>query len=181
MSDRRPILYLDVDGVISLFGIKGELAATREIRVEVPTGTQERRVGRPPALVFDGQSHPLREIVVVQAFLAEGIEQRLRRLDEIFEIVWCTGWHRSANNLLEAMGICIGPYEVLRFDGSKLEAIVMHAGERHWAFVDDEVAFELQRAPGAAHSDACLLVETRPEVGLIDEDVDRLLAFAAAH
>ena len=83
-----PILAIDVDGVISLFGF------------EAP----------PPATtvswhLIDGTPHCIS--------LAAG--ERLRRLDGAFELVWATGWQDRANDRLPQV-IGVGPLPVIEFD-----------------------------------------------------------------
>ena len=118
MDDERPILALDVDGVISLFGFEGPLA-------EAP--------GR--FHLIDGMAH----------CIPEGIGERLGRLADHYEIVWATGWEDRANDRLpEILGLP-GELPFLTFDGNarfgsahwKIEAIDRYAGERPLAWVDD--------------------------------------------
>ena len=74
----RPLLLIDVDGVISLFGFDP---------------------GRRPAGRFeavDGIAH----------FISATAGEHLRRLCEEFEPAWCTGWEEKANEYLpHALGL----------------------------------------------------------------------------
>ena len=86
--NRQPILAVDVDGVISLFGF------------DAP----------PPPLsvawhLIDGTPHCIS--------LAAG--ERLGRLTATFELVWATGWQDRANDRLPQV-IGIGPLPVIEFD-----------------------------------------------------------------
>ena len=73
MDDERPILALDVDGVISLFGFNGPVT-------DVP--------GR--FHLIDGMAH----------CIPEGINERLARLADDYDLVWATGWEDRANDRL---------------------------------------------------------------------------------
>src|SRR5579863_851066 len=73
-----PLLLVDVDGVISLFGF--DLA-------EPPSGTWHS---------VDGIAH----------FLSGTAGAQLRQLSEKFELAWCTGWEERANEYLpHALGL----------------------------------------------------------------------------
>lgn len=160
----KPILLVDVDGVISLFGF------ARDAR---PAGRFE---------MVDGIAH----------FLSASAGEHLRRLADAYEPAWCTGWEEKANDYLpRALGLD-GPWPHLSFDRAagpgrsiqghwKLDAIDAYAGARPLAWIDD------------AHGDACeawatarertgsptLLVTTEPAVGVTERHVERLLAWAA--
>jgi HAD domain in Swiss Army Knife RNA repair proteins len=154
----RPLLLIDVDGVISLFGF--DTAA-------------------PPAGRFqlvDGITH----------FLSEAAGGHLRRLAERFDLAWCTGWEEKANDYLPlALGLA-GPLPHVVFDPFdrptqahwKLGGIDRHVEpSRPLAWVDD-AHDDGCRSWAAARPAPTLLVTTDPAVGLTDEDVDRLLAWA---
>src|SRR5437763_12509234 len=86
----RPLLLIDVDGVISLFGFD---PARR------PPGQFE---------FVDGIAH------LISATAGE----HLRRLCEAFEPAWCTGWEEKANEYLpHALGLP-GPFPHLSFAGA---------------------------------------------------------------
>jgi hypothetical protein len=154
-----PVLLVDIDGVISIYGWD--------------------RGARPPGAFasVDGIVH----------YLAEGMAQRLARLGDAFELVWCSGWEEKANEHLPHLLGLPGPLPYLRFDERprsggahwKLGTIAAHAGDRRpLAWVDD--SFD----DGCLHwakqrSGPTLLVTTAPAVGLTDADVERLLDWAA--
>src|SRR5688500_20387600 len=71
--EQQPVLAVDVDGVISLFGFDGPLE-------DVP--------GR--FHLIDGIAH----------CIADGAGPRLLRLAEHYELVWATGWEERANDHL---------------------------------------------------------------------------------
>jgi hypothetical protein len=155
-----PLLLIDVDGVISLFGFD---------HTAPPAGRFQ---------LVDGIAH----------FLSEPAGRHLRRLAVQFELAGCTGWEEKANEYLPwALGLD-GPLPHVVFDPAerpaqahwKLGAIDRHVeSSRPLAWIDD------------AHDEGCLswagaraaptlLVTTDPAVGLTDDEVDRLLAWASA-
>jgi hypothetical protein len=154
----RPLLFLDVDGVISLFGF--------------PTS------GRPPGRFHfvDGIAH----------CIGDSCGSRVGRLLDRYEAVWATGWEEKANeylpSLLELPDLRL---HTLAFDGRavfgsahwKVDAIDEYAGDRPAAWVDDNLDERCHRwAEG--RTAPTLLVETAPAEGLSDEHVDRLLEWA---
>jgi hypothetical protein len=156
----RPLLLIDVDGVISLFGFD-------------PT--------RPPPGRFemvDGIAH----------FLSAAAGECLRALADDFELAWCTGWEEKANDYLPlALGLP-GPLPYLIFDRApgrsgahwKLAAIDGFAGpERPLAWIDDVLDHRCE-AWASARPGPTLLVVTEPRAGLTAEHLARLRAWASA-
>jgi len=168
-AENRPILAIDVDGVISLFGF------------DTPP---------PPDLarweLIDGTPHAI----------SIAAAERIRRLSEHFDLVWATGWQDRANDRL-ALITGIGPLPVIEFDAHRKNAAARIAegsptpGEpgaeagttaAHWklgaigefsagralAWIDDsfdQSCFdwaEAREADGAP----TLLVVTEPDIGL---------------
>jgi hypothetical protein len=155
----RPLLLVDVDGVISLWGFE---------RSAAPAGA---------FLTVDGMLH----------FLSATAGAHLLRLAETFELVWCTGWEERANEYLpSALGLP-GPLPFLSFDRNpgrghahwKLAAIEAHAGaHRSLAWIDD--AFnDACHAWAAARPGPTLLEPTHPATGLTSRHVRRLASWAA--
>jgi hypothetical protein len=161
--DERPILAVDVDGVISLFGF------------ESPP---------PPATVrwdlIDGTPHCIS--------LAAG--ERLNRLASRFELVWATGWQDRANDRLPQV-IGVGPLPVVEFDlpedgsGSvaghwKLAALDRFVGQRALAWIDDSLDSSCYEWAAGRESEghATLLVPTEPELGLEEAQVAALESWA---
>jgi hypothetical protein len=154
----RPLLLIDVDGVISLFGFD---PARR------PAGRFE---------VVDGIAH----------FLSATAGEHLRRLCEAFEPAWCTGWEEKANEYLpRALGLP-GRFPHLSFAGAtphvhghwKLRAIDSYAGpDRPVAWIDD--AHDLRCEVWAStRPGPTLLITTDPATGLTGDHVERLLDWA---
>jgi HAD domain in Swiss Army Knife RNA repair proteins len=153
----KPVLLIDVDGVISLFGFAVDAR---------PSGHFE---------TVDGIVH----------LLSASAGEHLRQLSGHFELVWCTGWEEKANEYLpRALGLP-GPLPHLAFDAVpktrahwKLDAIDAYAPtNRPLAWIDDAhdshcIAWAEQR-PGPT-----LLVTTDPAVGLQQDHVNTLIAWA---
>jgi hypothetical protein len=156
---RLPILFVDVDGVISLFGFAPDLG-------ELPG----------PLHWIDGVAH----------CIPEGNGERLVTLAEHFELVWATGWEERANEHLPfLLGLPFRDLPHLRFDGRavfgsahwKVDAIDRYAADRPAAWIDDNLNEDC-RAWAQGRAAPTLLVETSPPVGLTDEHVSELLDWA---
>ena len=155
----KPILFVDVDGVISLFGF-------------APTASE--LPGR--FHWVDGVAHCIPDVA----------GERLIRLAERFDLVWATGWEEKANEYLPyILGLPQSELPYLTFDGRavfgsahwKLDAIDEYAGDRPAAWIDDNLDDACRL--WAAHRDApTLLIETRSATGMTDEHVEELLAWA---
>lgn len=155
----RPLLLIDVDGVISLFGFD---------HAEPPSGRFQ---------LVDGIAH----------FLSGTAGEHLRRLSAEFELAWCTGWEEKANEHLPlALGLA-GPLPHVVFEPDlrpahahwKLHGIDRHVdASRPLAWIDD-AHDEGCVSWAAARAAPTLLVTTDPALGLTEPEVDRLLAWAA--
>jgi hypothetical protein len=156
----RPLLLLDVDGVISLFGFDPK---------------------RPPAgrfALLDGNVH----------YLSATAGELVGRLARGFTLVWCSGWEERADEHLPgALGVPAGLHH-LRFGAPdpgcgrhwKLGAIERFAGDSGpLAWVDDGLD-ESCSVWAAARPGPTLLVRTAPEQGLRAEHVEELEAWAAS-
>lgn len=156
---KSPLLFVDVDGVISLFGFPHD--------------------GPPPGRMVsvDGLPH----------CIGHACGDRLLRLSRRFELVWATGWEERANEHLPRMLGLPGELPTLSFDETptwgtahwKLAAIERYAGDRPAAWIDDsfdESCFDWADRRAAP----TLLVHTDPAVGITDEHVEALLAWADA-
>ena len=159
-NSRKPLLLMDVDGVISLFGF-----------------TPDKR----PAGAFlsvDGVLH----------YLSAAAGDHLRRLSAPYELVWCSGWEERANEYLpQALGLP-GPLHHITFAGApgwadrhwKLDAIEAHAGpDRALAWIDDDHDEDCREwareRPGPT-----LLLTTEPPTGITDRHVAELERWARA-
>jgi hypothetical protein len=155
-GDERPVLAVDVDGVISLFGFEPLTEAPGEFHL------------------IDGIPH----------CISREAGERLLRLADHYELVWATGWEERANDYLPTLlGLPEGlPY--LTFGGDarfgtahwKVDAIDAYAERRPLAWVDDciddncRIWAQRREAP-------TMLVQVDPRRGLEEAHVDALLTW----
>ena len=158
----RPLLLVDIDGVLSLWGFDPN---------------------RRPAGIFTS-------VEGIVHFLSEEAARHLLALTSDFDPVWCTGWEEKANEHLPSV-LGLGPFPYLSFDAHvssgettpghwKLGAIDAYAGDRALAWIDDafnDACFAWARAREAP----TLLVPTTPESGLVASHFETLRAWAASH
>lgn len=158
-SCKKPLLFLDVDGVISLFGFSSR---------EAPPGRFHW---------IDG---------VVHCIDGEASGGRVRALSEHYEVVWATGWEEKANEYLpHLLSLATPELPVLTFGGRarfgsahwKVDAIDEYARGRAAAWVDDFLDEHCERW-AAERSEPTLLVRTQSATGLTDELVDQLIGWA---
>jgi HAD domain in Swiss Army Knife RNA repair proteins len=156
-SNSQPILFVDVDGVISLFNFD---------RHNPPPGSYHS---------INGVPH----------YICRESGDRLLRLRDRYELVWATGWEETANEHLPHLLGLPGGLPCLSFDALpqfgtahwKLRAIEDYAGGRPLAWVDDSLDesclawAEARRAP-------TLLVQTLAHEGFCDVHVEELIAWA---
>ncbi len=151
----RPLLLVDIDGVISLFGFELAHAGARP----------------------DGSFHSIDGIL---HFLSSSAAEHLLGLSSVFELVWASGWEEKANEYLpHLLGLPALPH--LSFERSvgrtnahwKLDAIDAYADDRPLAWIDD--AFnEACHEWASAREPATLLVETMPASGLTEREAKTL-------
>lgn len=156
---RKPLLMVDIDGVISLFGVS-------------VLGAGDPRLAEGSFHSIEGIPH----------FLSATAAAHLLGLRSLFELVWASGWEERANDHLpHLLGLPAGlPF--LRFSRSvgrsnahwKLDAIEAHAAGRPLAWIDDALNDEC-RSWAEVRSAPTLLVQTEPERGLTLHEA-RLLA-----
>ncbi len=167
----RPLLMVDIDGVISLFG-----------GWEQQWRADERDDDGVGGARLDGSFH---SIDGTPHFLSGTAAAHLLELSSMFELVWASGWEERANeHLPHLLGL---PWELpfLRFPRAvgrsnahwKLDAIEAHARGRPLAWIDD--AFNDACHEWAARRPAAtLLVKTQPERGLTAHEAQQLAAWA---
>lgn len=155
----RPILAVDVDGVISLFGFEqAPDRATAKFQL------------------VDGMVHCISIVA----------GDRLRRLSDDFELVWATGWEEKANDYLpNILGLPELPH--ISFEGAarfgsahwKLGPLEEYASRRPVAWIDDnfnESCYEWAEKREAP----TLLVPTEPHLGIEESHVEALRSWAVS-
>jgi hypothetical protein len=154
----RPLLLLDIDGVISLFGFD-------------PARRPEGQF-----LTVDGIPH----------FVSAQAAEHVLALAHDYELTWCSGWEEKADEHLPfALGLPSGlphvafPAPTQSSAGHwKLAAIDEFAGPaRSLAWVDD-AHDESCHAWAATRSAPTLLVATDPAIGLTGEHRQQLAVWA---
>jgi hypothetical protein len=154
-SSDKPLLFVDIDGVISLFGFPA---------AERPAGTW---------LNVDGVPH----------LISAAASGHLLSLRRAFDLVWCSGWEDKADeHLVHALALP-DRLPFLTFSATpgsahwKLESVERHARGRPLAWIDDTFD-DSCHAWAAARRAPTLLVATDAAVGLADEHVATLERWA---
>lgn len=156
----RPLLLVDVDGVLALFNL---------VAGEEPVGVWHMIEGFP-------------------YYLATGTAELLHELTEHFELVWCTGWEDRANDHLPRLLGTPGPLPVIKFARNpgrtnahwKLDEITAFAGDRPAAWIDDALDHHCHTWADArtAAGVPTLLVQTQPHLGLDRPHLEQLIAWS---
>ena len=166
----RAGLFLDVDGVISLFGF--------------PQGYGLAAGHAPFGSVPPGSLHNVNGVIHYISAASGALFAAAR---EEFDLVWATGWEETANEYLPLLLELPEELPVLTFDGRvaagaahwKTDAMAEYAGKRPFAWVDDRID-EGCREWAAGHPAQTLLIETASEQGMVEEHVEQLLEWARA-
>jgi hypothetical protein len=159
---QRPLLMVDIDGVLSLFGF-------------------------PPHAPPEGSLH---FIDGIPHFLSAAAASHLLALVSLFELVWCSGWEERADeHLPHLLGLPRGLPHLSFERGAeaghslhghwKLAAIDAHAQGRPLAWIDDCLDAACH-AWAQSRTAPTLLVRTFPEQGLTERDSELLQAWAWA-
>jgi len=153
----RPILLVDIDGVLNVYGV--EVA---------PEGYQDYDI-------FPEDDEPVRLSLVHGEWL--------RELSAVFDLVWGSAWgivaHRHLGPILQLDPFPYVPMPPIPFPpADKVPAIDAYLGDRPAAWIDDLLGPEAI-AWAESRTAPTLLVETDPTIGLLREHVDRLTAWAA--
>jgi hypothetical protein len=176
----RPLLMVDIDGVISLFGghdLGGwQLGGDRRGGAE-PSEEQQRESIDGSLHSIDGSLH----------FLSSTAAAHLLALRDAFELVWASGWEERANEHLPHLLGMPPALPFLRFERAvgranahwKLDAIEVHARGRPLAWVDDALS-DACHAWAQARAAPTLLVQTDPRRGLTAAEASRLASWARA-
>lgn len=171
VAPSRPLLMVDIDGVISLFGPPNHAP-----------GQPPRSNQAPDPAPVEGAFH---SIDGTPHFLSFSAAAHLLGLAENFDLVWASGWEeRAEEHLPRLLGLPAGlPF--LRFERSpgcgqahwKLAAIDAYAGTRPLAWIDDSFN-DACHDWAAERSAPTLLVSTIPEDGLTSREAELLAAWA---
>jgi HAD domain in Swiss Army Knife RNA repair proteins len=153
-----PLLMVDIDGVISLFGVSNQ----------------------PPPVA--GSFHSIEGI---PHFLSSAAAAHLLELEAVFDLVWASGWEEKANEHLPHLLGLPAALPFLRFARGvgrsnahwKLEAIDAYASGRALAWIDDSLN-PACHAWAQARAAPTLLVQTVPEQGLTVRETELLTAWA---
>jgi hypothetical protein len=154
----RPLLMVDIDGVISLFAPGWQAGGT------------------------EGSFHSIEGI---PHFLSATAAAHLLALRDHFELIWASGWEERANEHLPHLLGLPADLPFLRFERAvgrsnahwKLDAIERHAGRRPLAWIDDALD-PACHSWAAARAAPTLLVQTEPSRGLRSEQADELIRWA---
>jgi hypothetical protein len=158
----RPLLMVDIDGVISLFGVP-------------PRTSGDRPAVEGSFHSIDGTLH----------FLSSTAAAHLLALSSLFQLVWASGWEERANEHLPHLLGLPAALPFLRFDRGvgrsnahwKLDAIETYATGRPLAWIDDALNAACHEWAGQRPAPT-LLVQTAPENGLTSREVEQLRAWA---
>lgn len=156
-AQERPLLLVDVDGVISLFGFEGAPPAHSSFHW------------------IDGIPH----------CLSSRAAAHLLGLWPLFDLAWASGWEEKANEYLPHLLGLPGPLPHLRFERSasrsgahwKLDAIDAYCGLRPLAWIDDSFNDACHEWAGNRAAPT-LLVQTLPERGLGRQEAQHLRLWA---
>ena len=156
VDSHKPLLLVDIDGVISLFG--GDVGS---------------------------QSGSFHSIEGIPHFLSSTAAAHLLDLSEHFQPAWCSGWEEKANEHLPHLLGLPADMPFLRFDRAvgrsnahwKLDAIDSYAGDRPLAWIDDAFNPACHEWAGARTAPT-LLVQTAPAIGLGASEAELLLGWA---
>ncbi|GAB3486232.1 HAD domain-containing protein [Nocardiopsis coralliicola] len=153
----RPLLFLDVDGVLNPFAARG-----------CPDGYREYG--------FFPDEEPVRLSAVHGTWLAA--------LGRVFDPVWATGWGGPDANRCIAPALHLPQFPAVVFPpapfpaAAKVPAISAYAEDRPAAWSDDAHAPEARRW-ARTRTAPTLLVPADPSRGMTEQDVHSLLAWAA--
>lgn len=150
MATERPLLFVDVDGVLNVLGWRGP--DYENLRVAV---------GGTPCIV------------------PPGTRARMERLLAVYDPVWATAWLGRAHSAWhEVLDLHTTPWPYVSYVGLKLPEIIRYATGRRWAWIDDDAYWELQQLGWTADHVEGYIPFVDGRDGLTDELVDSLLEYA---
>jgi len=147
----KPLLLIDIDGVLSPFG--GGL----------PPGFKRETIGS------------------YEVIWSPRHQEWLFHLSQDFHLVWATTWEHSANEsmspILELGQLAVIEFDRGTGDTWKLPSVQEFIGNRPAAWIDDDLYLDAHK--WAEQRDVpTLLIRTNSSVGLTKEHVDQLQTFA---
>ncbi|HYK67316.1 MAG TPA: HAD domain-containing protein [Streptosporangiaceae bacterium] len=155
-TDPRPVLLVDVDGVLNPWMAK-----------DCPPGYGEYNF-------FPGE----------RVLLSPGHGELLQSLAQVYELVWATAWEHRANRLICPV-LSLPELPVVEFPLSgrdlffrKLPAVIQAVGRRPCAWIDDEHRPD-HYAWAEERGVPTLIVDIDPAEGLTSGVVGRLAGWAA--
>lgn len=146
----KPLLFLDVDGVLNVPGWRGE-----------------------------GYDAMKQDIGGFPCWVPAGTKERVQRLLEHYDPVWCTAWlgraHSAWRDVLDLDPI---PWPYVEYYGLKLPALIRYAGEHRWAWIDDDAYWEMQELKWTPEMVTGLVFQIDGRDGLTDDNVTQLITYA---
>ncbi len=144
-SDPRPLIAIDVDGVIAV----DEGSSVPFTPHDVTAWRKWRR----------------------RVLIPDGSAEVIRRLSDHCELAWATAWSYNAHEALrEALSLPAEPWTFLPAQFHAEEAIAAYAGGRAWAWITDASG-----APGQSRRQGGLIVAVDSRRGLPSIDVEAVL------
>jgi hypothetical protein len=174
---RKPLLLVDIDGVVSLFGAPGGVGPAALSPAAATAGAEEAISGSFHAI--DGIPH----------FLSSTAAGHLLDLAGSFELVWASGWEEKANEYLPRLLGLPGSLPFIPFSRRtavaartthahwKLDSVTAYVGQRALAWVVDAFNCACHEWASARHAPT-LLVSTEPAQGLTAREARALARWA---
>ncbi|MEU9083289.1 HAD domain-containing protein [Streptomyces sp. NPDC048357] len=168
----KPLLLIDVDGPLNPYAAKAQRRpegyTTHRMR---PTGWREGESAKP-----------------LRVWLNPAHGEELLALAEAYELVWATTWKDEANDWIGPhLGLPRLPFidwpsmhgRAPRGTFWKTQYILEYAGERPFAWIDDDIGAMDREYVERLHPAHALLLRIDEQIGLVREDFDTLGTWAA--